>query len=73
MGHSTTPQTPEYYTIAEIAARLRVSKMTVYRMANAGELPGAIRVGARTFRVHAVTFDLALAEQLSEEQDQETV
>ena len=36
-------------TVAEVAAIMRVSKMTVYRMVHAGELP-AIRVG-RSFRV----------------------
>jgi excisionase family DNA binding protein len=35
--------------LAEVASIMRVSKMTVYRMVHAGELP-AIRVG-RSFRV----------------------
>ena len=39
----------QFLTIAEVAARMRVSKMTVYRMVHAGELP-AVRVG-RSFRV----------------------
>ncbi len=39
----------KFLTIAEVAARLRVSKMTVYRVVHSGELP-AIRVG-RSFRV----------------------
>jgi excisionase family DNA binding protein len=39
----------EFYTVAEVAARLRVSKMTVYRLVHGGELPAA-RVG-RSFRV----------------------
>ena len=38
-----------FLTVAEVAAIMRVSKMTVYRMVHAGELP-AIRVG-RSFRV----------------------
>lgn len=38
-----------FLTIAEVAAKLRVSKMTVYRMVHNGEL-GALRVG-RSFRV----------------------
>ena len=37
-------------TVAEVAATMRVSKMTVYRMVHAGEL-AAVRVG-RSFRVH---------------------
>ncbi|MBA8954070.1 excisionase family DNA binding protein [Actinomadura namibiensis] len=35
--------------MAEVAAVMRVSKMTVYRLVHSGELP-AIRVG-RSFRV----------------------
>ena len=39
----------QFLTIAEVAARMRVSKMTVYRLVHSGELP-AVRVG-RSFRV----------------------
>lgn len=56
----------EYYTVAEIAARLGVSKMTVYRMIHTREIPGAIPFGPRIFRVHKVTFDLWLAERQDE-------
>ena len=38
-----------FLTVAEVADMMRVSKMTVYRMDHAGELP-AIRFG-RSFRV----------------------
>ena len=38
-----------FLTVAEVAAVMRVSKMTVYRLVHSGELP-AIRVG-RSFRV----------------------
>jgi excisionase family DNA binding protein len=38
-----------FLTVAEVAASLRVSKMTVYRLVHAGDLP-AVRVG-RSFRV----------------------
>ena len=38
-----------FLTVAEVAAVMRVSKMTVYRMVHAGDLP-AVRVG-RSFRV----------------------
>ena len=38
-----------FLTIAEVAATMRVSKMTVYRLVHNGELP-ALRVG-RSFRV----------------------
>ena len=40
-----------FLTIAEVAEMMRVSKMTVYRLVHAGDLP-AVRVG-RSFRVHA--------------------
>jgi excisionase family DNA binding protein len=47
------PQRPlaevRFLTVAEVAAIMRVSKMTVYRLVHAGELP-AVRVG-RSFRV----------------------
>ncbi|MBA2573492.1 MAG: helix-turn-helix domain-containing protein [Actinomycetota bacterium] len=36
-------------TVAEVAAAMRVSKMTVYRLVHSGELP-ALRVG-KSFRV----------------------
>jgi excisionase family DNA binding protein len=40
---------PKFLTIAEVAALIRVSKMTVYRLVHGGDLP-AVRVG-RSFRV----------------------
>ncbi|MQA04419.1 MAG: helix-turn-helix domain-containing protein [Streptosporangiales bacterium] len=39
----------KFLTVAEVATVMRVSKMTVYRLLHAGELP-AVRVG-RSFRV----------------------
>ena len=39
----------KFLTIAEVAAMMRVSKMTVYRLVHGGDLP-ALRVG-RSFRV----------------------
>jgi excisionase family DNA binding protein len=41
--------TGAFLTVAEVAALMRVSKMTVYRLVHAGDLP-AVRVG-RSFRV----------------------
>ena len=38
-----------FLTVAEVAAMMRVSKMTVYRLVHNGEMP-AVRVG-RSFRV----------------------
>lgn len=46
--HDPLPQV-RFLTVAEVAAIMRVSKMTVYRLVHSGELP-AIRVG-RSFRV----------------------
>ena len=49
----TTPDRPlpevKFLTVAEVAAVMRVSKMTVYRLVHAGELP-AVQIG-RSFRV----------------------
>ncbi|RJQ78059.1 helix-turn-helix domain-containing protein [Pseudonocardiaceae bacterium YIM PH 21723] len=39
----------QFLTVAEVAALMRVSKMTVYRLVHNGEMP-AVRVG-RSFRV----------------------
>ena len=38
-----------FMTVAEVASRMRVSKMTVYRLVHSGQLE-AVRVG-RSFRV----------------------
>ena len=44
-----------FLTVAEVAAAMRVSKMTVYRLVHSGELP-AVRVG-RSFRVERSAVD----------------
>ena len=48
---STAPGVSQvkFLTVAEVAAMMRVSKMTVYRLVHSGEMP-AVRVG-RSFRV----------------------
>jgi excisionase family DNA binding protein len=52
MGQDQAPQGgTAFLTVAEVAAMMRVSKMTVYRLVHSGELP-AVRVG-RSFRVPA--------------------
>lgn len=55
-GTDGVPPRPEsglsgvsFLTVAEVAALMRVSKMTVYRLVHSGEL-SAVRVG-RSFRV----------------------
>jgi excisionase family DNA binding protein len=51
-----------FRTVGEVAAALRVSNMTVYRLINAGELP-AVRIG-RSFRLPAADVDRYVAERL---------
>lgn len=48
----------QFLTVAEVAAAMRVSKMTVYRLVHAGELPAA-RVG-RSYRVPKQAVDAYL-------------
>ncbi|RBY98149.1 excisionase [Blastococcus sp. TF02-8] len=54
------PRAVSFLTVAEVAAIMRVSKMTVYRLVHGGEL-SAVRVG-RSFRVP----ETAVREYLSE-------
>jgi excisionase family DNA binding protein len=53
MSSSQPPDAPlgqvKFLTVAEVAALMRVSKMTVYRLVHSGELT-AVRVG-RSYRV----------------------
>lgn len=51
---------PRFLTVAEVAELARVSRMTVYRMVHAGELP-AIRVG-KSFRVPQSAVDELLSD-----------
>ncbi|MBM7825915.1 excisionase family DNA binding protein [Arcanobacterium pluranimalium] len=50
---------PQFFTVAEVAEITRVSRMTVYRMVHAGELP-AVRVGS-SYRVPRSALDQLLA------------
>ncbi len=50
-----------FMTVGEVAAVLRVSTMTVYRLINAGQLP-AVRIG-RSFRVREGELDRYLDER----------
>lgn len=54
----TSPKAPEFVTAAEVAERLRISKMQVYRLARTGELP-ARRFG-RTYRFAATDLNAYL-------------
>jgi excisionase family DNA binding protein len=49
MASSGERSESKFLTVAEVAAMMRVSKMTVYRLVHGGDLP-AVRVG-RSFRV----------------------
>jgi excisionase family DNA binding protein len=51
-----------FRTVSEVAAVLRVSNMTVYRLINSGDLP-AVRIG-RSFRLPAADVDRYVAERL---------
>lgn len=53
-----------FLTVAEVAELMRVSKMTVYRLVHAGELP-AIRFG-RSFRVPESAVAAAIQNGLAE-------
>ena len=54
----------QFLTVAEVAARMQVSKMTVYRLVHAGDLT-AVRVG-RSFRVPEHAVDAYLREAFRE-------
>jgi excisionase family DNA binding protein len=49
VARSNSPSGPRFLTALEVAERMRVSKMTVYRLIRSGKIP-AVRIG-RAFRV----------------------
>ncbi len=53
-----------FLTVAEVAALLRVSNMTVYRLIGAGELP-AVRVG-KSYRLREDDVDKYLSDRYTE-------
>lgn len=55
MTDTTVTQT-QYFTVAEVATALRLSRMTIYRMVESGQLEG-IRTGVRgkTIRIPAAS------------------
>ncbi|EPD28610.1 excisionase family DNA binding domain-containing protein [Actinotignum schaalii FB123-CNA-2] len=59
MNQMQMPSSPQFYTVAEVAELTRVSKMTVYRMVHAGDLP-AVRVGS-SYRVPASAVEALLS------------
>lgn len=55
-----------FLTVAEVAQMMRVSRMTVYRMVHAGEMP-AIRFG-RSFRVPETAVAAATQQFVADEE-----
>lgn len=53
-----------FLTVAEVAALMRVSNMTVYRLIQAGEIP-AVRVG-KSYRLREDDIDKYLADRYTE-------
>lgn len=53
-----------FLTVAEVAALMRVSKMTVYRLVHSGELP-AVRFG-RSYRVPETAVNDVLQRPISD-------
>ena len=53
-----------FVTVAEVAGRLRVSNMTVYRLIQAGQM-AAVRVG-RSYRIRDVDVDRYLSDQYTQ-------
>ena len=58
------PPKGRFLTVAEVAASLRVSTMTVYRLIKAGEL-SSVRVG-RSYRIPEGELDRYLANRYTE-------
>ncbi|GAB2843834.1 hypothetical protein GCM10027024_18650 [Microbacterium insulae] len=60
------PELPDvrFLTVAEVAELMRVSKMTVYRLVHAGELP-AVRFG-RSYRVPESAVTAALQRPIAD-------
>jgi excisionase family DNA binding protein len=59
-----SPNESRFVTVGEVAALLRVSTMTVYRLVQAGQLP-AVRVG-RSYRIREEDVDRYLGSQYTE-------
>jgi excisionase family DNA binding protein len=54
----------QFLTVGEVAAALRISNMTVYRLISSGQLP-AVRVG-RSYRLRVEDVDGYLAKRFTE-------
>jgi excisionase family DNA binding protein len=58
------PAQARFLTVAEVADRMRVSNMTVYRLIKAGDI-GAVRVG-KSYRIAEDDMDRYLASRYTE-------
>lgn len=63
MEAANEPTASRYLTVSEVAAALRVSNMTVYRLVSSGELP-AVKIG-RSLRLPVDEVDRYLAGRLT--------
>lgn len=63
MAHPLESTQSRFMTVGEVAAALRVSTMTVYRLINSGELP-AVRIG-RSFRLRAEDLDRYVSDRFT--------
>jgi PAS domain S-box-containing protein/excisionase family DNA binding protein len=64
-SHDAPSDVDGYYSIGEAAARLGVSRVSIWRWIRSGRLPAA-RLGHRTTRIHSRDLDNLLASNLSE-------
>lgn len=62
-------QNPDVMTVAEAAARLRISPSQAYLLVSQGALPGAFRVSEKIIRVDRQAFEAWLAERAGRPND----
>jgi len=55
---------PTFLSVADVAEVLYVSKMTVYRMVENGELP-ALKINKRTYRIRQEDLDAYIAANMT--------
>lgn len=60
MSSASEPDAPAFYTVKEVAALLRVHRMTVYRLLHDGKLPYQC-FGRRTFRIPVAAYEAYVA------------
>jgi excisionase family DNA binding protein len=60
--HPSAPGVPDpgFHTVAEAAALMRVSKMTIYRLIHTGDLD-AVQISSHSFRIPAQALTAFLA------------